>query len=105
MYAVVRTGGKQYRVEPGIEFLVEKLTCDEGKPVELSDVLLVSDGTDVTVGTPQVNATVVCKCVAHEKGPKLRTIKYRRHKNYKRHYGHRQIYTRLFVENIERKGN
>lgn len=105
MYAVVRTGGKQYRVKPGIELLVEKLDVPEGSPVELSDVLLFSDGANLSVGQPRVDVSVRCKCVAHEKGPKLRTIKYRRHKNYKRHYGHRQIYTRLFVESLDRKAN
>lgn len=102
MYAVVRTGGKQYRVEPGIEFLVEKLEVEAGSPVELSDVLMLVDDKAVTFGTPLVAAKVKCSCVAQELGPKLRTIKYRRSNNDKRHYGHRQKYTRLVVESMER---
>lgn len=105
MYAVIRTGNKQYRVEPGVELLVEKLEAEPGKNLELSDVLLYSDGTEVSVGTPQVPVTVHCLCVAHEKGPKLRSVKYRRRKNFRRTYGHRQDYTRLLVQKFERKGN
>lgn len=105
MYAVIRTGSKQYRVEPGQELLVEKLEGVEvGKPHVISDVLLYSDGKDVSIGTPVVPMTVHCTCVGDEKGPKLRTIKYRRRKNYKRAYGHRQTYTRLLVDKFEAKG-
>jgi len=106
VYAVIRTGNKQYRVEPGFEFLVEKLNdAEPGKTIEISDVLLYSDGEGLSVGTPQVPVTVHCKCVAHEKGPKLKTVKYRRRKNSRRTHGHRQDYTRLLVEKFERKGN
>lgn len=108
MYAVIRTGSKQYRVEPGIELLVEKLADAEvGKPVELTDVLLYSsDGKDLTVGKPSVPVSVHCLCLdPAELGTKLHTIKYKRRHNYKRTMGHRQTYTRLLVERIERKGN
>jgi large subunit ribosomal protein L21 len=101
VYAVIRTGSKQYRVEPGKELLVEKLNVEPGQSVEISDVLLFGEGENVTVGTPVAKASVVCTCIGHEKGPKLRTIKYRRRKNYKRTYGHRQTYTRLSIEKIE----
>lgn len=101
MYAVVRTGGKQYRVEPGIEFMVERLAVEPGTMVNLTDVLMTADETAVAVGKPVLMAKVVCKCLCHEKGEKLRTVKYRRRKNYKRHYGHRQTYTRLLVESVE----
>ncbi len=100
MYAVVRTGGKQYRVEPGFELLVEKLETEPGKTVELTDVLLYSDGTAVEIGTPVVGATVHATVVTQELGEKLRTIKYRRRHNYKRTYGHRQNYTRLVIDKI-----
>lgn len=100
MYAVIRTGGKQYRVEPGSELLVEKLEAEPGSKVSISDVLLYSDGTKLNVGTPVVGVTVSCTCVSHEKGPKLHTIKYKRRHNYKRTYGHRQNYTRLVVDAI-----
>lgn len=100
MYAVVRTGGKQYRVEPGFELLVEKLEVEPGKTIELTDVLLYSDGTAVEVGKPLVSATVHATVVDQELGEKLRTIKYKRRHNYKRTYGHRQNYTRLVIEKI-----
>jgi large subunit ribosomal protein L21 len=106
VYAVIRTGSKQYRVEPGVELLVEKLgEAEPGKPVEISDVLLYADGKEVSVGTPVLPVTVHCLCVGHEKGPKLRTVKYKRRKNEHRSYGHRQTYTRLLVQKFERKGN
>lgn len=105
MYAVIRTGGKQYRVEPGVELLVEKLAVEAGNPVAISDVLLYSEGTDLSVGTPSVPVTVHCKVLRHERGPKVRTVKYRRRHNYRRTMGHRQDYTRILVEKFERKGN
>lgn len=101
MYAVIRTGSKQYRVEPGKELLVEKLNVEPGQSVEISDVLLFGDDSNITIGRPVAKAAVVCTCVGHEKGPKLRTIKYRRRKGYKRTYGHRQNYTRLAIDKIE----
>ncbi len=105
MYAVIRTGNKQYRVEPGVELLVEKLEVEAGHPYEISDVLLYSDGEQLSVGRPQIPVSVHCVCVGHQSGPKLRTVKYRRRKNSRRTYGHRQEYTRLLVKNFERKGN
>ncbi len=106
MYAVIRTGNKQYRVEPGFELLVEKLNdVEAGQPFEVSDVLLYSDGSELAVGTPVVPVTVHCVCVGHEKGDKLRSVKYRRRKNFRRTYGHRQNYTRVLVQKFERKGN
>lgn len=106
MYAVIRSGGKQYRVEAGFELLVEKLAgFEEGQSVPFTDVLMIGDEQGVTVGTPKVNATVHCKYLGDEKGDKLRTIKYTRRKNFKRTYGHRQTYTRLLVEKVERMGS
>lgn len=105
MYAVVRTGSKQYKVEAGQEFLVEKLEAYEaGQPVELNDVLLVSDGDKVQVGTPLVPMAVHCTCVGLEKGPKIRSLKYRRRKSSRKTLAHRQVFTRLKVERIEKKG-
>lgn len=104
MYAVIRTGSKQYRVEEGKELLVERLPVETGKSFELTDVLFFSDGKDIKVGQPQVPVAVHCLCLGDEKGEKLRTFKYRRRHNYYRRYGHRQTYTRLRVERIERKG-
>ncbi|MBI4403563.1 MAG: 50S ribosomal protein L21 [Deltaproteobacteria bacterium] len=104
MYAVIRTGGKQYKVEQGQELLVEKLVAEPGQTVEISDVLLWANDAEVSVGRPIAPVTVQCRCIGHEKGPKLRAIKYRRRKNYRRTFGHRQLYTRLSVEKIEKKG-
>lgn len=101
MYAVIRTGGKQYRVEPGVELLVERLNVNPGDAVEINDVLMVFDGQKTDIGTPKVAAKVKCLCIDQEKGKKLRTYKYRRSGNYARTYGHRQDYTRLLVEKIE----
>lgn len=105
MYAVIRTGSKQYRVEPGQELLVEKLGVEEGQTLTITDVLLYSDGTSLSVGTPVVPVAVHCTVLGDEKGDKLRTIKYRRRHMFKRTYGHRQNYTRLVVDKFERKGN
>ncbi len=105
MYAIIRTGSKQYRVEPGQELLVELLHAEPGSTLKIDDVLLYSDGTTVTVGTPKVSAAVHCIVLGDEKGPKLRTIKYNRRKHYQRKYGHRQGYTRLQIEKIESLAN
>ncbi len=106
MYAVIRSGSKQYRVEPGQELLVETLSSVKpGETIAISDVLLFADGDKIQIGQPVVPMTVHCQCVAEEKGPKLRTIKYRRRKNSKRTYGHRQQLMRLKVERFETLGN
>jgi len=104
-YAVIRTGGKQYRVEPGFELLVEKLPAEEGQALTLTDVLLYSDGAAVSIGKPILSVVVHAKCLGHEMGPKLRTVKYKRRHNYRRTYGHRQNYTRLLIEKFESKAN
>lgn len=106
MYAVIRSGSKQYRVEPGQEVLVETLAnVKPGESIALSDVLFFADGDKIQIGQPVVPMTVHCQALAEEKGPKLRTIKYRRRKNSKRTYGHRQQYLRLKVERFETLGN
>lgn len=105
MYAVVRTGSHQYRMEQGVEFRVEKLDVEPGTSVLLEDVLAYSDGTEFSIGRPRVAITVHCLCVGQEKGPKLRTVKYKRRKNYRRTLGHRQLYTRLLVQKFEKRGN
>lgn len=104
MYAVIRTGSKQYRVEEGKELLVERLPLEKGKALEIDDVLFFSDGKEIKLGQPKAPVTVHCLCLGEEKGEKLRTFKYRRRHNYYRRYGHRQTLTRLRVERIERKG-
>ncbi len=100
--AVVRTGGKQYRVEPGMVLRVEKLDAEPGTTVELTDILLAGRGDQVTVGTPTVaGAKVVARVRAQGRGRKVIVYKFRRRKNYRRRRGHRQPYTELSIERIE----
>jgi large subunit ribosomal protein L21 len=103
MYAVIETGGKQYRVEPGQTVVVEKLPGEEGAAIEFARVLLLSsgDGSDVKVGQPVVNgARVTGKIVEHGLGEKLTVFKFRRRKNYVRRNGHRQQYTAVQIDQI-----
>ncbi len=103
MYAVIASGGKQYRVQQGETLRVEKLDgAEQGKTLEFTDVLLVADGENVTVGAPLVKgAKVTAEVVEAEgKGEKLRIFKYRRRKGYRRHTGHRQPYTALKITEI-----
>jgi large subunit ribosomal protein L21 len=103
MYAVIETGGKQYRVEPGQTVVVEKLAGDEGAAVEFDRVLLVSsgDGADVKVGQPVLSgARVTGQIVEHTLGEKLIVFKFRRRKNYVRKNGHRQEYTAVKIDEI-----
>jgi len=101
MHAVIQTGGKQYRVAPGDTVRVELLSAAEGDPVELSDVLLVSDGDDVKVGTPRVEgATVQGRVVQHARARKIEIIKFRRRKHSRTRTGHRQHYTEVEITGI-----
>jgi large subunit ribosomal protein L21 len=101
MYAVIATGGKQYRVEQGETIEVEKLGVEAGSTVEFGEVLLVADGESVQVGAPHVaGAKVTAEVVDEKKGPKLIIYKYRRRKGYRRKTGHRQTYTRLKITGI-----
>ena len=101
MYAVVRSGGKEYRVSKGDLIRVEKLEGTAGDQVVLKDVLMVSDEGQVQVGTPHLtNAVVTGQIVQEAKGKKVLTYKMKRRKNYRRMKGHRQTYTYLRVEDI-----
>ena len=101
MYAVVRTGGKQLRVEPGDRVPVELLDGAPGDRVELDDVLLIS-GDSLRIGTPRIDgAKVVATIEGETSGPKLRIFKHKRRKGYRLHKGHRQHYTCLKIESIE----
>jgi large subunit ribosomal protein L21 len=101
MYAVIVTGGKQYRVEEGEVLRVERLVADEGATVEFDRVLLVGEGEDVTVGTPVVDGARVSATVrGHGRGDKVRVVKFRRRKHYMRRQGHRQHYTEIQVTGI-----
>jgi large subunit ribosomal protein L21 len=101
LYAIVRTGGKQYRVAENSVITVEKLNAEEGSTVELTDVLLVADGDNVRIGAPLLDgAKVTVTVLSTEKGKKVRGYIFKKVKNYQRHYGHRQWQTRLKVESI-----
>ena len=101
MYAVIATGGKQYRVENGGVLRIEKLTAELGTTVEFDQVLLVADGDKITVGTPLLKGSKVSATVeAHGKGDKVSIVKFRRRKHYMRMKGHRQQYTQVRVTSI-----
>ncbi len=101
MYAVVRTGGKQYRLGVGDSVKVEKLSDEVGNIVELSQILMVSDGAEVKVGTPLVTgASVKAEIVGHGRNKKIRVFKMKRRKKYRRTQGHRQAFTQLKVTEI-----
>ena len=101
MYAVIATGGKQYRVHEGLVVRIEKLEADQGSTVEFAQVLLVGAGADVTIGAPYVgHAKVVATVESHGKGDKVRIVKFRRRKHYKREKTHRQPYTDVKITQI-----
>ena len=101
MYAVIKTGGKQYRVKPGDKLRVESLDVDEGESVEIDQVLMVGEGEDVTIGNPLVGGAVVgAKVLSHGRGKKIEVIKFRRRKHYRRQMGHRQNYTELEIVSV-----
>ena len=101
MYAVIKTGGKQYRVSPGDKLRVESLDFDEGEAVDLDQVLMVGEGADVTIGAPLVSGAVVsAKVLSHGRGKKIDIIKFRRRKHYRRQMGHRQNFTELEIVSV-----
>ncbi len=99
-YAIVKTGGKQYRVEEGQSLLVERLPVDDGAKVELQPLLYV-DGPEVVDADRLSEVTVQARVVGHERGPKLRIVKFKPKRGYKRRTGHRQELTRLEVTDIK----
>jgi len=100
MYAVIESGGKQYRVAVGDRVKVESLKAEPGADVQLDNVLLVSDGDKVDVGSPYTGASVSARVVEHGRGPKLRILKFRRRQSSRTHAGHRQNYTELEITGI-----
>jgi large subunit ribosomal protein L21 len=105
MYAVVTTGGKQYRVEAGNELTIERLAADAGASVTFDRVLLVGDGDTVTVGTPTVDgATVSATVLGEALGPKLVVFKFKQKVKYRRTTGHRQHLTRVRIDEISASG-
>jgi large subunit ribosomal protein L21 len=102
MYAVVQTGGKQYRVVVGDVIRVEKLEAAAGSSVNLDEVLMVADGDNVRVGTPKLaGAAVTATVKSHGRGDKIRIFKMRRRKHFRKTIGHRQHYTELEITAIK----
>ena len=101
MYAVVQTGGKQYRLSVGDSVRVEKLPGEPGDVVDLPQVLMVADGEQVAVGSPTIDgASVKAEILAHGRDKKIRVFKMKRRKKYRRTQGHRQAFTQLRVTDI-----
>jgi large subunit ribosomal protein L21 len=105
MYAVIKTGGKQYKVAAGEKLKVEKLAGDVGSKVVIDKVLMITDGDNTTIGAPliagaKVNATVV----SHGRGDKVMIFKFRRRKHYRKTQGHRQSYTEILIDDVNGKG-
>jgi large subunit ribosomal protein L21 len=101
MYAVIKTGGKQYRVAQGETLKIETVAGDVGSAVVLDKVLMVGEGDKVTVGKPLVNgASVQATIVSHGRGDKVKIFKMRRRKHYQKRQGHRQNYTEIRIDGI-----
>jgi len=101
MYAVVKTGGKQYKVAPGEKLKIEQIPADVGAQVTLDQVLMVGEGESVRVGQPTVSGvSVMATVVAQGRGEKVKIFKMRRRKHYQKHQGHRQSYTELIIDSI-----
>ena len=101
MYAVIKSGGKQHRVIQGETLKVELLNAEVGQSINIADVLMVVDGTDIKIGTPVVaGAAVTAEVVSHGRHDKVRIVKFRRRKHYRKQAGHRQYYTELKITSI-----
>lgn len=106
MYAVIKTGGKQYRVARGDVLRVEKLSADVGASVDLEHVLMLADGDSVSLGTPFIEGGKVTATVrSHGRGEKIKIIKFRRRKHYRRQMGHRQSYTEIEITDINEEAS
>ena len=102
MYAVIKTGGKQYRVSEGETLKVEKLEVEPGKKVTFEEVLMIADGDKVKVGSPHVaKASVDAKVISQGKGKKVHILKFRRRKHSMKQQGHRQLYTEIQIDKIK----
>jgi large subunit ribosomal protein L21 len=101
MYAVIKTGGKQYRVSAGEKLKVEQIPADVGAQITLDQILMVGEGESVKVGAPLVaGATITATVVSHGRHDKIKIFKMRRRKHYQKHQGHRQNYTELRIDAI-----
>jgi large subunit ribosomal protein L21 len=103
MYAVIKTGGKQYRVAAGDKLNVETLRADAGSEIEFDQVLMVGEGDQIDVGSPFLSgARVKARVLEHGRGEKIRIVKFKRRKHYRRQAGHRQNYTRIEITDVAR---
>ena len=103
MNAVIKTGGKQYRVSEGDKLNVETLAGEPGDELELGEVLMIHDGDSVEVGKPVLEgAKVTAKLIEHGRGDKIKIVKFKRRKHYRRQMGHRQNYTRVEITGISK---
>ena len=101
MYAVIKTGGKQYRVREGDTLRVEKLAAEAGAKIQFDQILMVGEGDKVTVGTPYISGSQVSATVISQgRGEKIKVVKFKRRKNYLRRNGHRQAFTEVEITNI-----
>lgn len=102
MYAVISTGGKQYRIAQGDVVRVEKLDGEEGASIDFNRVLMIGHGDEVTLGTPYIEGSIVSGTIKnHGRGKKIEIIKFRRRKNYRKQMGHRQAYTDVEITDIK----
>ncbi len=102
MFAVIKTGGKQYRVSQGDKLRVESLEANQGDAINLDQVMMVGEGDKITVGEPLISgATVSAKVLNHGRGRKVDVVKFRRRKHYRRQMGHRQNYTEVEITGIQ----
>jgi large subunit ribosomal protein L21 len=102
MYAVIKTGGKQYRVREGETVKVEKLPVDEGASVTLDDVLMIADGDKIKIGDPYIKGSkVTAEVKTQGRGKKIEVIKFRRRKHHDKRTGHRQAFTELLITGIK----
>ena len=101
MYAVIKTGGKQYRVTEGEVLKVEKLNVAAGESLDINDVLLIANGEELKVGAPVIEgAKVTAEVISHGRGPKIKIIKFKRRKHHRKQMGHRQWFTELKITSI-----
>ncbi len=102
MHAVIKTGGKQYRVKEGDVLRVEKLGLEQGAKVELNEVLMVSNGEDIKIGTPMLDgAKVTAEVMSNGRAKKVKIMKFRRRKHSMKQMGHRQSYTEIKIKSIK----
>jgi len=101
MYAVIKSGGKQHRVEPGELLDLEKLDVEAGETISFDEVMMIGDGEDIKIGTPFVEGgKVTAEVVKHARGDKITVIKFHRRKHYRRQAGHRQWFTKVKITDI-----